>query len=146
MVQLDDALVEVQYQNGNLYANAIVSDHENDKDLFDYADESDGTRRLFALIPVYQAAMENRVILIDEIDRSLHSKVTQEFIRYFYDLTDGVATQMIATSKDLNIMDLDLLRQNEIWFIKRQADHSSKLYSLNKYKARFDKKVEKGIY
>lgn len=143
VMRFDDELVEVQYRDGNLYANAIVSNHGNDKDLFDYADESDGTRRLFDLIPVYQAAMENRVILIDEIDRSLHSKVTQEFIRYFYDLTDGVATQIIATSQDLSIMDLDFLRQDEIWFIERQADHSSKLYSLNKYKARFDKKVEK---
>ena len=40
-------------------------------------------------------------------------------------------------------MDLDFVRQDEIWFIERQGDHSSKLYSLNKFKARFDKKVEK---
>lgn len=40
-------------------------------------------------------------------------------------------------------MDLDFLRQDEIWFIERQSDHSSTLYSLNKFKARFDKKVEK---
>ena len=40
-------------------------------------------------------------------------------------------------------MDLDFVRQDEIWFIERQQDHSSKLYSLNKFKARFDKKVEK---
>lgn len=143
LVQLDDALVEVQYRDDNLYASAIVSNHGNDKDFFDYKDESDGTRRLFDLIAVYQAALENRVILIDEIDRSLHSKATQEFIRYFYDLTDGIATQIIATSQDLSIMDSDFLRQDEIWFMERQANHSSKLYSLNKYKARFDKKIEK---
>ena len=46
-----------------------------------------------------------------------------------------------ATTHDDNIMDLDLFRQDEIWFVERQPDHSSYLYSLNKYKARFDKKV-----
>lgn len=40
-------------------------------------------------------------------------------------------------------MDLDFVRQDEIWFIERQQDHSSKLYSLNKFRARFDKKIEK---
>ena len=40
-------------------------------------------------------------------------------------------------------MDLDLLRQDEIWFVERQPDHSSHIYSLNRYKPRFDKKVDK---
>ena len=40
-------------------------------------------------------------------------------------------------------MDLDFIRQDEIWFIERMKDHSSSIYSLNKFKARFDKKVEK---
>ena len=40
-------------------------------------------------------------------------------------------------------MNLDFVRQDEIWFIERQKDHSSKLYSLNKFRARFDKKIEK---
>ena len=40
-------------------------------------------------------------------------------------------------------MDLDYVRQDEIWFIERQKDHSSKIYSLNKFRSRFDKKVEK---
>ena len=40
-------------------------------------------------------------------------------------------------------MDLDFIRQDEIWFIERQKDGSSKLYSLNKFQVRFDKKAEK---
>lgn len=44
---------------------------------------------------------------------------------------------------DSNVMDLDLLRQDEIWFVERQNDHSSKLYSFNKFKERFDRKIAK---
>ena len=43
----------------------------------------------------------------------------------------------------LNIMNLNLLRQDEIWFVERREDHSSKLYSLNKFKERFDRSVAK---
>ena len=50
---------------------------------------------------------------------------------------------IIVTTHDSNIMNLDFVRQDEVWFIERQKDHSSKLYSLNKFMARFDKKVEK---
>ena len=38
-------------------------------------------------------------------------------------------------------MDLELLRQDEIWFVQRENDHSSTIYSLNKFKERFDKVV-----
>ena len=85
----------------------------------------------------------NAVVLIDEVDRSLHTKAVQEFINYFYSLTEQNASQLIVTTHDSNIMNLDFVRQDEVWFIERQKDHSSKLYSLNKFMARFDKKVEK---
>ena len=54
-----------------------------------------------------------------------------------------IVVNHIVTTHDSNIMDLDFVRQDEIWFIERQKDHSSKLYSLNKFRARFDKKIEK---
>ena len=143
LVQREDSLVEVRYQDGNLYASKVSTSHGNDDDLFEFSDESDGTRRLFDLIPIFQQAMAGCTIVVDELDRSLHTKATQEFIRYFYEVTEGIATQLIATTQDSNIMDLTFLRQDEIWFVERQPDHSSKLYSLNQFKVRFDKKAEK---
>ena len=143
LVQHEFSLVEVKQRDGKLLAYEVVSDHGNQNDLFDFNDESDGTRRLFDLIPVYQHVLKNYVVLIDELDRSLHTKAVQEFINYFYKLSTDISTQLIVTTHDSNIMDLDFLRQDEIWFIERQSDHSSTLYSLNKFKARFDKKVEK---
>lgn len=143
LIQHNSSLIEVKQREGELLAYEVVSNHGNKHDLFEYSDESDGTQRLFDLIPVYQKVLENCVILIDELDRSLHTKVAQEFINYFYNLSEKTFSQLIVTTHDSNIMDLDYVRQDEIWFIERQPDHSSKLYSLNKFKARFDKKVEK---
>ena len=38
---------------------------------------------------------------------------------------------------------MDLIRQDEIWFVERVKDQSSRMYSLNRYKERYDKRVDK---
>ena len=134
---------EVKLTDGEIMAFRVVSNHGNSEDLFEYSDESDGTQRLFDLIPVYQKVMRNNIIIVDELDRSLHTKAVQEFINYFYSIACKFNSQLIVTTHDSNIMDLDYIRQDEIWFIERQSDHSSKLYSLNQFRERFDKKIEK---
>jgi len=123
----------------NLIIEEVVSDHGNPNDLFEYKDESDGTKWLINLIPIYDEARENCVIVIDELDRSLHSKATQEFIRKFYERANGVNSQLIATTHDTNILDLDLLRQDEIWLVEKTHDNASKIKPLSYYKPRHDK-------
>ena len=49
----------------------------------------------------------------------------------------------LATTHDSNLLDLDLLRKDEIWFIERDTTHSSKIYSLNNYKERFGEEIDK---
>lgn len=143
LIQHKKTLVEVKLREGSLYASEIVSDHGNPHDLFAFEDESDGTRRLFDLLPLFQHVLRGHVIIIDELDRSLHTKATVEFIRYFYAVASDCFAQLIATTHNANIMDLDFLRQDEIWFMERQKDHSSHLFSLNQFKLRAENEVEK---
>ena len=128
---------------GNIITTKMMQNHGNDQELFEYLDESDGTQRLFNLIPLFYEHNGNRVIFIDEIDRSLHTNVTRKFLELFYRMTEGDTSQIIATTHDSNLLDLELVRQDEIWFIKRLEDHSSSIYSLNRYKERYDKKIDK---
>ena len=130
-------------ENGNLVYNKMFMNHGNKEDLFEYMDESDGTKRLFDLIPLYYIQGSRSVILVDEIDRSLHTNLTRKFLQLFYKYTKENNCQIIATTHDSNLLDLDLLRQDEIWFLERQEDHSSKMYSLNRYNERFDKRIDK---
>jgi hypothetical protein len=130
-------------KNGNFIYNKLMSNHGNIDDLFEYNDESDGTKRLFDLIPLYYENRKKRTIIIDEIDRSLHTNLTKKFLERFYEITQDFDCQIIATTHDSNLLDLDLVRQDEIWFIERREDHSSKIYSLNKFKERYDKKIDK---
>ena len=129
--------------DGNIITTKMMQNHGNGQDLFEYADESDGTKRLFDLIPLFYEHNGNRVIFIDEIDRSLHTNLTRRFLELFYKLTEMDNSQLIATTHDSNLLDLDLIRQDEIWFVERVKDQSSRMYSLNRYKERYDKRVDK---
>lgn len=129
--------------DGNIITTKMMQNHGNGQDLFEYADESDGTKRLFDLIPLFYEYNGNRVIFIDEIDRSLHTNLTRRFLELFYKLTERDNSQLIATTHDSNLLDLDLIRQDEIWFVERVKDQSSRMYSLNRYKERYDKRVDK---
>ncbi len=130
-------------KDGAIVGSQLTMNHGNPTDLFELDDESDGTRRLFDLIPLYQKGKENYVIFVDEIDRSFHTKLTIEFLQKFFEKTEGIKSQMIVTLHDSNVMNLNIFRQDEIWFVERKEDHSSEIYSLNKFKERFDHSVAK---
>ena len=99
---------------------------------------------MFDLLPFVTNIHGSGVILIDEIDRSFHTKLIIRFIELFFANTKNLEIQLIATLHDVNVMDLDLVRQDEIWFIYRDEDTgASNMYSLNKFQIRFDKKVIK---
>lgn len=136
------SLMEVKRDGGSLHAYKVLTRHGEGGDLFEFGNESDGTQRLFDLIPVFKNAFSGSVILIDEIDRSLHTNAVKAFIDYFFSSTYGVNSQLIMTTHDSNVLNLSFLRQDEIWFIDRRKDYSSRLYSLNKFNVRFDKKIE----
>lgn len=129
--------------DGMIVGSQLTMNHGNPIDLFELDDESDGTRRLFDLIPLFQKGKENYVIVVDELDRSFHTKLTIEFLRKFFEKTEGIASQLIVTLHDSNVMDLNIFRQDEIWFVERKENHSSQIYSLNKFKERFDRSVAK---
>lgn len=143
-VRLRDQIVSLHKdENGNLVYNKLFLGHGNKNDKFEYNDESDGTKRLFDLIPLLYNKRENLVIFIDEIDRSFHTKLSKKFLDLFYEKNEEEQGQLIATTHDAYLLDQDLIRQDEIWFVERQQDHSSKIFSLSGFKERFDKKIDK---
>lgn len=131
------------YDHGEIAVKKTKEDHGNRRDLFERSDESDGTIRLFDLIPLYENWRNGGVVVVDELDRSLHTKATLEFVKIFLDDPVARKAQLIATTHDGNLLDLDILRQDEIWFAERQPEKNTNLYSLLKFKARFDKDVFK---
>ena len=140
-IEIGNYQFEISIENGEIFAEKIMLNHGNPKELFELSDESDGTKRLFDLIPLYEFGQKGKIIVIDELDRSFHSKLTEEYIKRFFEITKEHSCQLICTTHDLNLMDLQILRQDEIWFVDRESDHSTRIYSLSDYKQRFDKNI-----
>lgn len=117
--------------------------HGNSSVKYDFRDESDGTRRLFDLIDILLINEDNKVFVVDELDRSLHPNLTYRFIELFYEIAKEKNTQLIFTTHESKIKDLELVRQDEIWFVEKNRNNESELYSLDVFKERYDKRVEK---
>lgn len=112
------------------------------KEVFELKDESDGTRRLFDLIPLIKKFDDDYTIIIDEFDRSLHPKLTKKFFDLFYSIEKSKA-QLVITTHESTLLDLNLLRRDEIWFVEKNEIGASNIFSLNQFKVRYDSKIEK---
>lgn len=110
---------------------------------FEFKDESDGTRRIFDLIDMLLSKKEDVIYVVDELERSLHPKLTAHFLELFMESHKNNHAQLIFTTHEDTIMDLDIFRRDEIWFIERDAENSSNIYSLDRFKERYDKKLSK---
>ena len=121
------------------------------KTLFDYGEESDGTRILLNLTELLISAYSNsdNVYVIDEIDLGLHPLLTHRLIELYLSLSKG-KMQLIVTTHESHLMDLNLLRRDEIWLITKHSNGESELKSLDEYSVRFDKRLVKaylnGVY
>lgn len=110
---------------------------------FDFNEESDGTKRLFDLVDMLMGKKEDVVFIVDELERSLHPKLTEHFLKLFMQAHATDRVQLIFTTHEDTIMDQEIFRRDEIWFVERNNMNASKIYSLNRFKERYDKKLSK---
>ena len=115
---------------------------------FDFdAEESEGTKRLFALIgPWIDTLNTGRVMIVDELDTKLHHLLNIFLIKLFHDPTQNKNNaQLIFTTHNTNLLDPDLFRRDQIWFTEKNPhDGSTDLYSLLEYSPRKGMDIQKG--
>lgn len=109
-----------------------------------FADESDGTKRLYDLLPVFVGPNNFSTIIIDEVDRSLHSVITKQLFSFFLEKSKlCFDQQIIATTHDLQLMTQDLFRRDEMWIFERR-DNGTNLIPLSDFEdIRYDKDIRK---
>ena len=125
-----------------IHCNTIEFTHCKKGALFSLNEESDGTIRILDLLEILIAG-ENKTYVIDELDRCLHPMLSYKFIETFFRLAEKKNIQLIVTTHESRLMDFDLLRRDEIWFINKKNTGESEIYSLEEYNARFDQKIDK---
>jgi len=138
----------IEKSNENHYYSITIqaahSGHTGESIPLDLSEESDGTRRLLNLIPaLHHLRKEGAVYFIDEIDRSMHPILAWKFLEFFLKSCEGDKQQVIVTTHESNLLDLSLLRRDEIWFVEKDANSCSRLYSMSDFKVRNDLEIRK---
>lgn len=123
-----------------------------------YGEESDGTKKLIAVLPVLLVALqEGRLVIIDELDAKLHPKLLRYVIALFKNQRiNQKGAQILFTSHDMATMKNTVFRRDEIWFAASDENHVSEIYSLYDIRrennervnstAAFDKQYLEGRY
>ena len=131
-----EAIHTVQDTNGNALSYAL-----------NMAEESDGTNSYFKLIGVVKKALDQGTLLVtDDMDAHLHPLLARHLVSLFDSAEfNPKGAQLICTSHSTNLLDLDLLRRDQIWFTEKdEQTAATDLFSLYDFSVRKDTKVEKG--
>lgn len=143
--------IVVSLEDGELVARRLTTIHQGrdgQEIQFEMSQESDGSLRVIDLLPAFMDladARTDRVYVIDEIDRSLHSLLVRQLLELFLEsCSASTRSQLLFTTHDLLTMDQDLLRRDEMWVMERNLYGESALISFNEYKGiRSDKDIRK---
>jgi len=113
---------------------------------FELDEESHGTQRLFAYAgPILDILRNGKILVVDELDSGLHSKMVRFLVSLIQNshLNKNNA-QLIFATHSTSLLDTDLFRRDQIWFMEKDNEQASHLYPLTDFSPRKGEALEKG--
>jgi uncharacterized protein len=110
----------------NYYKGGVHSGYRD----FPLDEESAGTGALFALGGMILQKLENGgVVVIDELDNSLHPKLCRFLIRLFqHARTNTKHAQLIFATHEVSLLDKDVFRKDQIWFTEKDKFGATEIF------------------
>ncbi|TVR48270.1 MAG: ATP-binding protein [Planctomycetota bacterium] len=147
----DDRIIVRRNKAGDIEAQRLITYHKNaqgEKVRFDIQHESDGSQRAIDLLPAFFSLSEGAPItyVIDELDRSLHTQLTRSLITHFLESCHADSrSQLLLTTHDVQLMEQNLFRRDEMWLVERDAHGASQLVPFSDFNKdnRYDKDIRK---
>lgn len=128
-------VIEVRFIHRKMETGKLVG--------FGLDEESNGTQNLFFFAgPWLDVIDTDSVLLVDEIDSSLHPLIVHQLVRLLH--KSHSKAQLVFTTHDTTILSQDIMRRDQIWFVEKDRSYASKLYSLSDFKVRKNEALEKG--
>ena len=95
------------------------------------SEESTGIKQLFKIIcPIMNILIHGKVLICDEIETGLHESLVHQLLKLFYVLVPEKFAQLIFTTHDTSLLDLEFFRRDQIWFTQLNSERATELYSL----------------
>jgi len=110
----------------------------------DSSRESDGTLAYFSILgPLLDKLRDGKVLLVDELESSLHPTLARGLVQIFNspDLNPNGA-QIVFTTHNTNLLDLSLLRRDQIWFTQKSIEGATSIQNLFDFSPRKDQDIE----
>lgn len=101
-----------------------------------YNDQSEGTKRFLLMMPTIVHVLETGAILLaDELEQHLHPDLCKAIVELFNNReTNPHGSQLIFTTHNLDFMDLNLMRPDQLYFINKDEETgASELYRASDY-------------
>lgn len=120
-----------------------------EKVLFDFmAQESGGTKQMFGFAALFLNALkEGKTLFIDELDSSLHPVLCRFIVQTFNSKKKNPKNaQLIFTTHDANLLDNEILRRDQIFFVEKDKYGASNLFSLSNLGERKDLSYRKRYF
>jgi uncharacterized protein len=142
-------LIEQPQPNAPLQLVRVTFSHpstDGESVKFDLLEESNGTQALFRSAGAWLNVFTNgEVLVFDEIDTSLHPLLTRFLIEQFHsEESNPNAAQLIFSTHDTTLLDLELFRRDQLWFVEKQKDACTRLFPLIEFSPRNDEVIERG--
>lgn len=147
---------QIRISNGNIVQKEVristlheIENGEGNKTDFELElqEESLGTQSLFFFSIVLKEAFEKgKVIIVDEIDKSLHPLLVEFIIKLFHNSEiNKNNAQLIFNTHDTNLLSLDNFRRDQIWFTEKEPKKgTTELYPLDDFSVRKTENIQKG--
>jgi len=107
--------------------------------------ESEGTKKVIELSgPLFDTLLNGKILLVDELDAKLHPILTRNIIMLFNDPQQNKkGAQLIFATHDTNLLNINFVRRDQVWFTEKDPQESTDLYSLVEFKDEEGIKVRK---
>lgn len=101
--------------------------------MFDFNDESVGTRRLLVVAGLILEALENGYTLVlDEFENNLHTHVGAYLIELFKNpRINTKGAQLILATHDISLLTQDRFRRDQIWLVEKEDNGASVLFRVS---------------
>ena len=144
--QIDAVTGQLSNAREDLMLPVFSHSTESGSASFELSEESHGTQRLFALAgPLIEILNNSRVLIVDELDKSLHPLLARHLIGQFQTFSESkTQAQLIFTAHDTSILTPELLRRDQIWFAEKDRTQSSTLTPLTDFAPRKHEAFERG--
>ena len=123
----------------------IHSTSKGDTRTLGYDSESKGTRTLISLlIPALEALAQGSLLVVDELDTSLHPDLARAFVSLFNkEDSNPHGAQLVFSTHDVTLLGSGLIRQDEIWMTDKNRDGASGFTPLTDFKLRSRDDIER---